>query len=121
MALLTNGFASLNELKRHHTAHGADFGATDAQHYEALADGFLGGTPGTGVQQCIRSRGDTIRYDPKTEEFGVLDRASMIRTYYRPIPCITVPVASRAVMQRAGKCHKYANNLLYFKAECARW
>ena len=121
MALQTKGFLNARQRNRHFTEHGADFGASNATDYEALADVFLGGSTPTGVEECTRKQGDKLRYDPKTEALGVIDAAGIIRTFYKPVPCVTLPANVRSAMKQAGRCHSYANNLSYFQAECKRW
>jgi hypothetical protein len=44
----------------------------DAQEFEDAADKFLGGAKPVHVLECIRRQGDIVRFDPKTDEFGVL-------------------------------------------------
>ena len=43
-------------------------------------------------------------YNPSTEEFGVLERTRVIKTYYKPDPAD----------------HLKANNLVYFWLECRK-
>ena len=94
---------------------------SDVKQYEAMADAFLGGPRQSSVIECVRGAGDLCRFDTVTEAFGVLSASGQIRTFYRPIPCASVPVFNRAATKAAGLCHGNATNLLYFKAECARW
>lgn len=121
MVLKTMGFLNPRQLARHFLAHGADFGASNAQEYERFADDFLSGPVLTGVQECVRGRGDRVRYDPATQCYGVLDNRGTIRTYYKPVPCNTVPVSVRAAIRLAGRCHGHTTNLSYFQAECRKW
>jgi hypothetical protein len=122
MALQTNGFLNRRQMHLHFSAHGGDFGASNAEDYERDADMFLGGSSPLGsVMECLRSKGDRMRYDPTTQALGVIDARGVIRTYFKPIPCVTVPASVRPAMRRTGKCHKYATNLAYFQAECAKW
>lgn len=118
---LTKGFVNVKQLHRHFTEHGGDFGASNAKEYQDYADRFLGGPLTTDLHECTRRKGDKLRYNPKTQDYGVLDSRGMIRTCYRPVPCSTVPASVRAVMKLSGRCHKYANNFLYFQSECKRW
>jgi hypothetical protein len=120
MALTTNGFESVAELNDHFQRHGSDFGASRANEYERMADAFLGGEKTATAHECVRSRGIKLRYDPADEAFGVLDRANIIRTYFKPVPCSSLPGALRSSVKRAGLCHGCANNLAYFRAECAK-
>jgi hypothetical protein len=65
-----------------------------------------------------RSKGDVLRYDPMTEEYGVLSTAGLIRTYFKPLPCIKLPIPMRAAVRMKGKCHPQTDNKEYFNAEC---
>lgn len=120
MALITNGFESLVQLNRHFSEHGSDFGASSAREYEELADVFLGGAKPVHVHECARQCGARLRYDPNTEAFGVLDATGVCRTYFKPVPCSSLRGSIRAAMKQSGRCHSFANNLVYFKAECKK-
>jgi len=120
MPLSTNGFESIQELRRHFQEHGADFGASNANEYEQMADVFLGGSKPDRVHECVRAGGAKLRYDPTDEAFGILDSALVIRTYFKPVPCSSLPGTIRAAAKQAGRCHAHANNLVYFKAECTK-
>lgn len=120
MPLITNGFESLAQLNRHFSEHGDDFGASSAKEYEDMADIFLGGDKPTTVYECVRSGGTKLRYDPCSEAFGVLDGARVIRTYFKPVPCSSLPGAVRELRRQAGRCHPHANNVVYFKVECKK-
>jgi pyocin large subunit-like protein len=121
MALQTKGFLNARQRSRHFSEHGADFGASNANEYEEAADIFLAGTAASGVHECIRQKGDKIRYDPASQAYGVLDGVGVIRTFYKPVPCSSLPATVRKAIRLAGRCHSYANNLAYFNAECKRW
>lgn len=120
MALVTRGFESLAQLRLHFQEHGGDFGASDADEYEQMADAFLGGSTAPTVHECVRRCGVKIRYDPADESFGILDSNKVIRTYFKPVPCSSLPGAVRAIAKQAGRCHPCANNLVYFKTECKK-
>jgi pyocin large subunit-like protein len=117
----TKGFVSSVQLGRHFAQHGAGFGAGNIAEYERLADTFLGDTKPPYVQECFRSRGDCVRFDPSTNEYGVVDSSGIIRTYFKPVPCSSLPASIRNAIRMAGRCHGQASNLLYFQSECARW
>lgn len=121
MALKTLGFVSVVHLNGHYQKHGSNFGCADENQYEAMADEFLGGPKQSSVLECVRGRGDLCRFDMLTEAYGILSAKGEIRTFYKPIPCASVPIINRAGIESAGLCHPNATNLLYFKAECARW
>jgi pyocin large subunit-like protein len=120
MALITKGFESIAELKRHFSKHGHDFSATTADEYEQMADLFLGNGKPEGVHECVRNGGARLRYDPASESFGMLDARGVIGTYFKPVPCSTLPGAIREATRKTGNCHRHANNLVYFKAECKK-
>ena len=117
----TKGFLNARQLNLHHAEHGADFGAKSASEYERLADEFLGSAKHPDVHECTRSRGDMIRFNPKTDEYGVLDGNGIIRTYFKPVPCASLPPAQRTAMRQAGRCHSQTTNLVYFQEECKKW
>src|SRR5208283_5038134 len=122
MALQTKGFLNPRQRSRHFNEHGADFGASDANEYEQFADRFLSGAAPVGsVQECTRRKGDKVRYDPTTQTYGVLDTSGVIRTFYKPVPCSSLPATVRAAVKQAGRCHPYPSNLVYFQVECKRW
>jgi hypothetical protein len=121
MPLQTKGFVNTRQRNRKFSKHGADFRASNAEEYERFADMFLGGNAPFGIQECARPQGDRVRYDPKTEAYGVLDASEVIRTYYKPIPCSSIADAlARAASQQSGMCHRHATNLLYFQWECKK-
>ncbi|MFA7238004.1 MAG: RHS repeat-associated core domain-containing protein [Phycisphaeraceae bacterium] len=94
-------FADNAKLDDHFQRHGADFGAKTAAEYQGKADTFLTGSRGQGVLEKVRPNGDVIRYNPATEEFGVVSKNGAIRTYYRPDP----------------KVHGKPSNLDYFNGQ----
>jgi pyocin large subunit-like protein len=96
------GFGDAAKLKQHWQDHGRDIGAKTESQYEAQAKVFLNGTKGPNTLEKTRqSNGDVIRYDPKTNEFGVKSSDGTIRTYFKPDPSV----------------HRQANNLEYFNAQ----
>ena len=101
--------------------HGAEFGASNSEEYERLADEFLGGIVPDGIHEHTRPAGDRLRYDPQSEAFGVLDASGIIRTFFRPVPCSSIAdPRARALAVASGLCHGHSNNLLYFQSECGR-
>ncbi len=121
MALATKGFLNTRQLNRHFSEHGADFGASNITDYQEMADVFLGGSKAAYVEECTRSKGDTVRYDPTTEAYGIIDSNNVIRTYFKPVPCSSLSVSIRAAVKSVGRCHGYTDNLTYFQQECKRW
>jgi hypothetical protein len=75
------------DLKRHFVRHGEEFGTKTADEYERLADAFMMGPLRDGALECSRD-GDLVRFDPGTNEFGVLTTDGHIATFMvlRPLP-----------------------------------
>jgi pyocin large subunit-like protein len=103
---LTNGFIDAILRQDHFKRHGSDFGARDAVRYEEMADTFLGSPLTAETLECTRaSNGDIVRYNPTTDEFGVLSSSRTIKTYYKPKPWNKV---------------KFPNNMEYWKEQCKK-
>jgi hypothetical protein len=119
MLLKAFGF-SASQLSRHFQAHGNDFDALSAHAYEAMAISFMNQLLSAQMRECCRGQGDRIRYDTDTQAFCVIDSAGIVRTYYKPVPCASLPVESRNALRLAGRCHSHASNQEYFEAECKR-
>jgi hypothetical protein len=119
--MLTNGFLNARQLNRHYASHGAEFGAKSATQYQALADMFLGGIRVQPIEECVRGKGDIVRFNPISDEYGVLDSGGTIRTYFKPVSCASLSGPIRIAMQQSGRCHGHASNLLYFQSECKKW
>jgi filamentous hemagglutinin len=117
----TNGFLNLRQLNRHFASHGAEIGASSAAEYQAWADVFLGGAKVQPIEECVRGKGDIVRFNPITDEYGVLDSGRTIRTYFKPIPCASLRGQIKIIMQQSGRCHGHPSNLLYFQSECKKW
>ncbi len=94
-------FADNPKLQDHFNRHGGDFGAGSAAQYEQQANTFLNGSRDTGVLEKARPNGDIVRYNPATEEFGIVKPDGTIRTYYKPDPAM----------------HGRPTNLDYFNAQ----
>jgi hypothetical protein len=97
-------FASVALRTSHFVKHGAKFGSKTAAAYERAASSFLAGKPRPGVMQGIRSNGDVVRYNPKTNEFAIKTKDGTIRTYFKPDPSV----------------HKQKTNLDYYRQEVAK-
>ena len=80
----------------------ANFGVASADEYERMADEFLGGPLKPTMREFRTSRGVTLRFDVRPEEFGVLTADNRIRTFFKPNP-------SR---------HGARSNLEYFQRQC---
>ena len=102
--MLTKGFdpARLVEHFDKHVIKLKNISAVDFRDYENLADQFMGGPKRPSVLECKRGGGDTIRFDCKSDEYGIVDSNGMIRTYFKPDPA------------RHGK----GSNLNYLCLEC---
>lgn len=99
---MTSGtFSDQGKLLDHFRRHGQDFGAKSAADYEQLADDFLNSPGPTGVVEKIRSNGDLVRYNPATDEFGIVKPDGTIRTYFKLDPAV----------------HQFPTNLDYFHAQ----
>jgi hypothetical protein len=107
-------------LNNHFQLHGSDFGAATAGDYELLASQFLESPLLAPKLEHKRSLGDLVRFDPSNDHFGTM-RGGVIRTFYIPVPCITLPPAQRAAARAAKKCHWLATNMLHYQATCASW
>jgi hypothetical protein len=108
------------ELALHHAEHGSDFGASTPAEYEQMADAFWSNPKPSHIFQCTRTHGDVLRFDTMTETFCVLSSAMVIRTFYKPVPCSSLPPALAATMAMSGDCHTEATNLVYFQRECRK-
>jgi pyocin large subunit-like protein len=113
-------FAGTAQLNNHFQSHGADFGAANANEYEVLAEQFLTSPLAAPILEHTRLLGDLVRFNPATDDFGTM-RGGVIRTFFKPVPCATLPLIQRAVARAAKKCHDYATNMLYYQGTCALW
>jgi len=74
-----------SRLTDHFIRHGSDFGAQTAAEYEKIASNFLTKAKPEGVLEKVRpNTGDILRYNPTTNEFGILSNNGVIRTYFKP-------------------------------------
>lgn len=117
----TSGFLSRRQLNSHYQLHGADFGAANAGEYEKQADAFWADPKPSGVHECVREHGDRVRFDPAIQGYSVMDSKGVIRTFFKPVPCVSLPPHQRGAARRAGRCHGHADNLVYFREECTKW
>lgn len=117
MVRLSLGVARFDAAERaiHFAKHRADFNTLNEIEYENLADGFMSGAVHADLLECVRTRGDVVRYNRATDEFGVLSSSGMIRTYFKAKPCASLPPSAPKI-----GCHGFASNLQYFKSECVR-
>jgi pyocin large subunit-like protein len=70
--------------------------------YETLADAFLDGPLSPTVLECTRADGRKCRYDPVTNEYGVVAADGCMVTYFKP---------------NLAK-HPHPTNEAYFHANC---
>lgn len=101
-------------LADHHRRHQADFVGISMTDYEKLADQFITKPATSSIRECTRRvGGDRIRYDTITTEFAVQSRSGIVRTYYKPRPCRSIPAGLPRV-----RCHGFPTNEDYFKDAC---
>lgn len=101
----TRGFRTPFLLQRHHRLHWAEVGAISIPHYHVLADDFLGRPLAAPIEGCIRPFDRaTIRWDPTTDQFGILAEDGFIQTYY--------------ILDL--RWHSFPSNRAYFQYECNR-
>ena len=73
-----------DKLADHFARHGSDFGAKTQVEYEKMASSFLTKKRSEEILEKVRpNSGDILRYNPNTNEFGVLSKEGVIRTYYK--------------------------------------
>jgi hypothetical protein len=62
---------------------GAFYGGLSGGVISGAVGGGLAG--GEGIQTFVRANGDTLFYNPSTNEFAVLSKENIIRTYFKPV------------------------------------
>jgi RHS repeat-associated protein len=92
------GFASTKDLTSHFLKHGSEFGFKTKAQYLKGAQDFVATKGDKGVLVKVRANGDTIIYNPTTNEFAVTRSNGTIKTYLKPDPAV----------------HKKPTNLDYF-------
>ncbi len=92
-------FANPEKLTQHFNDHAADFGSKSELEYLQEAQKFLTEKPRKGVLEGFKKSGDLVRFNPQTDQFSVLSRDNIIKTYFKPDPSI----------------HGMKSNLDYFK------
>ncbi len=97
-----NRFADDHKLLSHWSKHAGEWTPPLSKEvYNSMANAFLHGSPGPGVLQKVRVNGDIVRYNPITNEFGVVSTNGTVRTFFRPDPAK----------------HGYPTNMDYFNAQ----
>jgi hypothetical protein len=89
----TGGFRSRIERADHFTKHRKRLripgGFVYEIIYERMADRFLGNPLDMNCEEFTRLRnGDKVRYDKKSDVFGIKDHAIRIKTYFCPNPAV---------------------------------
>ena len=74
-------FASWDKLFQHFRKHAAEFGYSTPSEYLHGAQKLIARE---GVFRYVRPNGDVLFYDPSTNEFAVLSKEGIIRTYFKP-------------------------------------
>lgn len=95
------GYADHRTRNRHFKEYGANVGAKTPAEYEGRAADFLTGPKPPETFEKVRANGDVVRYNPKTEEFGIVRSDGTILIYLKPDPRI----------------HGKPTNLDYFNAQ----
>ena len=104
LAFMTGRGQGLNDpdnLSDHFLRHGAEFGFNTEQEYLTAAQNFVSTKGNQGVLSTVRANGDTVIYNPTTNEFAVITNDGAIRTFFKPDPAI----------------HGYETNIDYFYAQ----
>ncbi|QIS15365.1 RHS repeat-associated core domain-containing protein [Nocardia arthritidis] len=97
----TKNRSNVENAFQHWKKHGSEFPEiTNSKQYVEKATSFLN-NPGTDVLSKVRPNGDIVRFNPLTNEFGVVTRDGVPRTYYKPNPAQ----------------HEQPTNLDYFNAQ----
>jgi len=77
-------FASEELLREHAGAHAAEFGLQTAAEYLGAARQFILSSGERGTVSFARANGDRVIYRLATNEFAVVTRQNIIRTYFAP-------------------------------------
>ena len=97
-------FPSQESLANHFYKHGPEFNATSSADYVRKAEAFLLGPLPAGVLECAQSQGHYIRYNPTTDEYGVLARDRVtILTYNRPTRGLNLPRGLRYFQEKCSE------------------
>ncbi|GAA1677099.1 RHS repeat-associated core domain-containing protein [Kribbella yunnanensis] len=97
----TRNKTSVENAFKHWDKHKTEFpNLNNAKEYVEAGTTFLRST-NKNILTRTRGNGDSVRYNPVTNEFGVMDRSGVPRTYFRPDPAD----------------HGHATNMDYFNAQ----
>ena len=97
----SRSFANPNKLTAHFTKHKSEFGFTNEGQYLAAANNFIDTEGSAGVLSKVRMDGNTVIYNPTTNEFAVVSPSGTILTYFMPDPSV----------------HGYSTNMDYYDAQ----
>ena len=73
-------------LERHFVRHGEEFGSKTADEYEKQAELFMTGLLREGVLECYRRNGARVRFDPATDNFGIVTPGGNLLTFMKATP-----------------------------------
>ncbi|MBX3322116.1 MAG: hypothetical protein KF757_03915 [Phycisphaeraceae bacterium] len=77
------GFAP-NKLESHFAKHKSEWSSMSIKKYDRKAHSLMNAEIGGDILGHTRSNGDILRYNRKTNEFGVMAEDGTIRTFFRP-------------------------------------
>jgi RHS repeat-associated protein len=77
-------FASQASFETHFAKHGAEFGFKTAGEYLKGAAKLISSAGQKGVQSFTRANGDKVVYRAATNEFAVVTRNNVVRTFFKP-------------------------------------
>ncbi|MEG0072087.1 MAG: hypothetical protein RR692_02720 [Raoultibacter sp.] len=77
-------FASQEKFDQHYKKHGREFGEISQDEYLQKANDLIASTSSTVKTKREKDDGDTCYYDTATNEFLVLNKKGVIRTFFRP-------------------------------------
>lgn len=80
----TNANFASGQLEAHFAKHADEWGAIGQDAYLARARSMLSSDPGGNLAGFVRSNGDVLRYNVRTNEFAVGSSSGVIRTLFRP-------------------------------------
>ncbi|MEG0027628.1 MAG: hypothetical protein RR360_06865 [Raoultibacter sp.] len=77
-------FASQEKFDQHYKKHGREFGSISQNEYLQKANDLIVSTASTVKTKEEKTDGDTCYYDTATNEFLVLTKKGVIRTFFHP-------------------------------------
>ncbi|MCL2675214.1 MAG: hypothetical protein FWE84_01305 [Firmicutes bacterium] len=76
-------WTSDNNFWDHFERHGEEMGFDTPEQYSTAASQFANNS-GKGIQEFKAKNGSVYKYDPKTNEFMIIDKNGKIVTYFEP-------------------------------------